>query len=113
MNIKQLAKNFYDHRLTQSIEDIENLLQEVYDEGLRDEQILNKARQKANAINPQPYYDNSKGSLYKFSEDHSLNAWEFDIIKRVVRCRKKGQFKEDLQKTKDVIDIYLREYGSE
>lgn len=60
-------------------------------------------------MNTPKHYDNSKGSLYKFAEDHNLNAWEFDIIKRVVRCRKKGNFKEDLEKTKVVIDLYLKE----
>jgi hypothetical protein len=58
------------------------------------------------------HYDNKNGSLYKFSEDHGLNAYEFDIIKRITRCRKKGQFKEDLEKTKRVIDLYLKEYES-
>jgi hypothetical protein len=28
----------------------------------------------------------------------------------VVRCRKKGQFKEDLEKTIRVIELYLKEY---
>ena len=56
------------------------------------------------------HYDNTNGSLYKFAEDHGLNAWEFDIIKRVVRCRKKGQFESDLEKTKRVIDLYLKEF---
>ncbi len=55
------------------------------------------------------HYDNTKGSLYQFAEDHKLNAWEFDIIKRVVRCRKKGQFLEDLEKTKILIDLYIKE----
>ena len=57
------------------------------------------------------HYDNSKGSLYKFAEDHKLNAYEFDVIKRIVRCRKKGQFKDDLEKTKRVIDLYLKEHN--
>jgi len=56
------------------------------------------------------HYDNTNGSLYKFAEDHGLNAWEFDIIKRIVRCRKKGQFESDLEKTKRVIDLYLKEF---
>lgn len=56
------------------------------------------------------HYDNENGSLYLFSEQHKLNAWEFDIIKRIVRCREKGQFEEDLLKTKLVIDLYLSEY---
>lgn len=55
------------------------------------------------------HYDNSKGSIYKFCEDQGLNAYEFDIIKRIVRSRKKGNFLEDLEKTKVAIDIYISE----
>lgn len=65
------------------------------------------------AESTQPHYDNTNGSIYKFCNDQKLNAWEFDIIKRVVRCRKKGLFKEDLQKTKDLIDLYLKEFKDE
>ena len=61
---------------------------------------------------PDSHYDNTNGSLYKFAEDQELNAWEFDIIKRITRCRKKGQFKDDLEKTKRVIDLYLKEFIS-
>lgn len=57
----------------------------------------------------QKHYQGKAGSLYKFAEEWELNAYEFDIIKRIVRCRLKGKFEEDLQKTKDTIDIYLRE----
>ena len=56
------------------------------------------------------HYDNENGSLYLFAEQQKLNSWEFDIIKRIVRSRKKGNFIEDLQKTKVVIDLYLKEY---
>ena len=56
------------------------------------------------------HYNNENGSLYLFAQQQNLNAWEFDILKRVVRCRKKGQFKEDLEKTKRVIDLYLKEF---
>ena len=52
-----------------------------------------------------------KDSLYKFATEWELNAYEFDILKRIVRCRQKGKFEEDLEKTKDVIDIYLQEFG--
>jgi hypothetical protein len=55
------------------------------------------------------HYNNSNGSLYQFAEQHGLNAYEFDMIKRIVRCRKKGRFTEDLEKTKIVIDLYLKE----
>jgi hypothetical protein len=56
------------------------------------------------------YYNNDNGSLYLFADQHGLNAWEGDIIKRVVRCRKKGNFVQDLEKTKFLIDLYLREW---
>ena len=59
------------------------------------------------------YYDNSNGSLYQFCDQQGLNAYEFDIIKRVMRCRKKGNFKEDLEKTKFLIDLYLKEYNEQ
>jgi hypothetical protein len=55
------------------------------------------------------HYDNSKGSLYQFCSDKELNTYEFDIIKRVMRCRKKGSFLEDLEKTKFLIDLYIKE----
>ncbi len=57
------------------------------------------------------HYNNSNGSLYKFAEDHGLNAYEFEVIKRIVRCRKKGEFISDIEKTKRVLDIYLKEQG--
>ena len=60
--------------------------------------------------NAPSYYNNEKGSLYKFAEDHDLNAYEFDLVKRLVRCRKKGNFVQDLEKTKFLIDLYLKEW---
>lgn len=62
-----------------------------------------------NTVNTESHYK-GKDSLYKFCEEWGLNSYEFDIIKRVVRCRHKGQFKEDLTKTKNLIDIYLKEH---
>jgi hypothetical protein len=58
------------------------------------------------------HYNNDNGSLYLFAQQHGLNAYEFDILKRVVRCRKKGQFISDLEKTKRVIDLYIKEQSS-
>jgi len=60
------------------------------------------------SVNTQSHYKGND-SLYKFAEEWQLNAYEFDIIKRIVRCRHKGSFQQDLQKTKDLIDIYLQE----
>jgi hypothetical protein len=55
------------------------------------------------------HYNNENGSLYLFANQHELNAYEFDAIKRIVRCRKKGQFRDDLEKTIRVIELYLKE----
>lgn len=56
------------------------------------------------------HYDNTNGSLYQFCEHQGLNTYEFDIVKRVMRCRKKGNFLEDLEKTKFLIDLYIKEH---
>jgi hypothetical protein len=61
-------------------------------------------------LNTPKHYDNSKGSIYKFCDDQKLNSWESDIIKRIVRCRKKGEWESDLEKTKNLINLYLKEY---
>lgn len=61
-------------------------------------------------FNPQKHYENKHGSAFKIAEKLGLNSWEFDIFKRLLRCRKKGQFYEDMQKIKDTVDIYLKEY---
>lgn len=65
---------------------------------------------ETNDLKAPNHYDNTNGSLYEFANDRGLNSWEFDICKRVIRCRKKGNFKEDLEKTKFLIDLYLKEY---
>ena len=65
---------------------------------------------EGDSIHTQKHYT-GKDSLYKFASDWELNAYEFDILKRIVRCRRKGNFEQDLQKTKDVIDIYLKEFN--
>jgi hypothetical protein len=64
---------------------------------------------KIESTNETKHYDNTNGSIYKFCEDQDLNSYEFDLIKRIVRCRKKGNFLEDLEKTKFLIDLYIIE----
>jgi len=59
-----------------------------------------------------PHYDEASGSLYQFARHQKLNVWEFDLVKRIVRCRKKGSFKKDLEKTKLLIDLYVEDYGN-
>ena len=61
--------------------------------------------------NAPSYYNNDNGSLYKFAEDHGLNAYEFEIIKRLVRCRKKKEFVTDIEKTIFLLELYMKEQG--
>ena len=75
------------------------------EDGENIENVIDKSE-----INTPKHYDNSKGSLYKFANEQGLNSWEFDILKRTIRSRKKGNFKEDLEKTIAVIQLYLKEY---
>jgi hypothetical protein len=55
------------------------------------------------------HYSNTNGSLYKFAEDNNLNSYEFEVIKRIVRCRKKGEWITDIEKTIEVLKIYKKE----
>jgi hypothetical protein len=68
--------------------------------------------EKPQPTNTQPHYKGSQ-SLYKVAEDFGLNSYEFDIIKRIVRCRHKGEFIKDLNKTIDLINIYKKEHHEE
>ncbi len=58
--------------------------------------------------NTQRHYIGST-TIYKVADDFKLNSYEFDIIKRILRCRHKGKWLQDLEKTKDTIDLYIKE----
>jgi hypothetical protein len=53
------------------------------------------------------HYDNTNGSLYKIAQERGWNAYQFDAIKRIDRVNKKGQFKEDIEKTIVVLNLML------
>ena len=55
------------------------------------------------------HYDNKNGSLYKVANERGWNSYLFDIVKRLERANKKGEFETDLQKSKLVIDLWLQE----
>jgi hypothetical protein len=42
------------------------------------------------------HYDKINGSLYKVAEDRGWNSYLFDIVKRLERSEKKGEFIQDL-----------------
>jgi hypothetical protein len=58
------------------------------------------------------HYNNDKGSLYKVAEERGWNPYLFDIVKRLERSEKKGEFTSDLEKSKFVIDLWLNESNS-
>jgi len=115
------VKSIFDNIFEIDIDSIEydNAIESYYAKGkydilkciYRDNQYAEILSYKDEIGTPK-HYDNSKGSIYQFCENQQLNSWEFDIIKRVVRSRKKGNFKEDLEKTKHLIDLYLKEYDT-
>jgi hypothetical protein len=55
------------------------------------------------------HYDNTNGSLYKVAEERGWNSYVFDIIKRLERAEKKGEFDSDLDKSINVIKLWKKE----
>ena len=51
------------------------------------------------------HYNNDNGTLYKVAEERGWNSYLFDIVKRLERSEKKGEFESDLNKSKVVIDL--------
>ena len=64
-------------------------------------------------MNTPKHYDNSNGSLYKVALTRNWNNYLFDIVKRLERSEKKGEFLQDLEKSKDLIDLWLKESKQE
>ena len=60
-------------------------------------------------LNTPNYYDNTKGSLYKVAQQRGWNSYLFDIVKRLERAEKKGEFDKDLEKTINLIKLYRNE----
>jgi hypothetical protein len=91
----------------------QNRTEEINEIIRKEKEMIKKEKEKAilSTINAPKHYDNTNGSLYLFAEQNDLNAWEFEIIKRTVRCRKKGEFISDIKKTIDVLELYLKEQG--
>ncbi|CAB4146930.1 hypothetical protein UFOVP516_3 [uncultured Caudovirales phage] len=64
---------------------------------------------KEKAFNPQPHYDNTKGSLYKVGSERNWNPYLFDVVKRLERGGKKDPLKQEIEKSIDVLKIWLSE----
>lgn len=57
------------------------------------------------------HYDNSKGTLYKVALERGWNAYLFEVVKRIERAEKKGEFISDIKKSIHVLELYLEEQG--
>lgn len=55
------------------------------------------------------YYDNEKGSLYKVANERGWNPYLFDVVKRLERGGKKDPLRQEIEKTKLVLDLWLKE----
>lgn len=62
-------------------------------------------------LNTPKHYDNSKGTLYKVATERGWNPYLFDIVKRLERAEKKGEFEKDLEKSIVVIQLWIKESG--
>lgn len=60
-------------------------------------------------FNPQPHYDNSKGSLYKVATERGWSSYIFDVVKRLERGGKKDPLRQEIEKSIDVLKIWLNE----
>ena len=60
-------------------------------------------------LNTPKHYDNTNGTLYKVADERGWNSYLFDIVKRLERADKKGEFKQDLEKSINVIKLWLDE----
>ena len=98
-------KDFWNY----STDEYARMFPDDWEEISEEEYLKQEGKLKeSETANVKPYYK-GRNSLYQFAEEHELNSYEFDIIKRVARCRHKGNWLEDLEKTKGVIDIYIKE----
>ena len=76
-------------------------------------EIANKLKEMTyldETIETPKHYDNSKGTLYKVATERNWNPYLFDVVKRLERAEKKGEFKSDLEKSINVIKLWLQEY---
>lgn len=60
-------------------------------------------------INTPPYYDNTKGSLYKIAQQRGWNHYLFDVVKRLERGGKKDPLEQEIDKTIALLQLWKSE----
>jgi hypothetical protein len=71
-------------------------------------EYLKTNKMKEVIITPE-HYNNENGTLYKVAAQRNWNPYLFDIVKRLERADKKGEFESDLNKSISVIQLWLKE----
>ena len=84
---------------------------EIYDlmTDFSDLQIELKKPKFLNEIATPKHYNNENGTLYSIAEQRGWNTYLFDIVKRLERAEKKGEFNQDLEKSIAVIQLWKKE----
>tara|TARA_R110002126_G_scaffold266996_2_gene410405 strand:- start:223 stop:579 length:357 start_codon:yes stop_codon:yes gene_type:complete len=107
----EMSKEFNNELEEQARDKRMNIIAQNGNEGYH--YLLNGELDAKQETNKTPkHYNNDKGSLYKVAEERGWNPYLFDIVKRLERSEKKGEFKSDLEKSKFVIDLWLNESNS-
>ena len=110
--MKVKAKETYDYYITKGKEYLVITETEEYYKIIDDcgvERYLYKYTFEP--IEESNHYDNTNGSLYKFAQERGWNTYVFEVVKRLERAEKKGEFISDLKKSIHVIELYLSEQG--
>lgn len=55
------------------------------------------------------HYNNDNGSLYKVAKERGWNSYVTEVVKRIERAEKKGEFISDIEKSIHVLELYLEE----
>lgn len=76
---------------------------------VNEEKFIEIVCPQTSVFNPQKHYDNSNGSLYKVATERGWNAYIFDVVKRLERGGKKDPLKQEIEKSIDVLRIWLNE----
>lgn len=66
---------------------------------------------KTDKLDIPSHYNNDNGTLYKVALERGWNPYLLDVVKRLERSHKKGEFETDLKKSIVVIELWLKEQG--
>lgn len=101
--------SYYDEQETLG-KALNKLVAAVTEQPIEEEEISKNCK---GIYNPQAHYDNSKGSLYKIASERGWNSYIFDIVKRLERGGKKDPLEQEINKSIDVLKVWLQDVEQE